>query len=277
MNRTVLTVVLTTTFLLSTSLLIANENALKFIESKFEQPFIKSFGITTNLTNPLIDIASQFIISDTLAEENLLLRKEVNNLQVQLSSAQEQLALARLYPTNQQKILGEQRTILYADVIARDVIPSRMTILVGRGANDGVKVNQAVLGPEGLFIGLVSDVSSTQSWIRLITDSRSSIPAIVQGARAYGSLEGAHNHLSLEFVDKDALISVDEFVVTSAMGGLIPGGLLIGKITSVDLIDQDMHPKIRVEPLSDLRKIEMVEIITNKNISFSKQSERIID
>ena len=84
MNRTVLTVVLTTAFLLSTSLLIANESALKFIESKFEQPFIKSFEITTNLTNPLIDLASQFIISNTLVEENLLLRKKVNNLQVQL-------------------------------------------------------------------------------------------------------------------------------------------------------------------------------------------------
>ncbi|MFL2646568.1 MAG: rod shape-determining protein MreC [Dehalococcoidia bacterium] len=277
MNRTVLTVVLTTTFLLSTSLLIANENAIKFIESKFEQPFIKSFEVTTNLTNPLIDIASQFIISNTLVEENLLLRKEVNNLQVQLSSTREQLALKKLYPTNQQKILSDHVEVLSADVIARDIIPSRMTILVGKGSNDGVQVNQAVLGPEGLFIGLISDVSSTQSWIQLITDTRSSIPVIVQGARAYGSLEGAHNHLNLEFVDKDALISVDEFVVTSAMGGLIPGGLLIGKITSVDLIDQDMHPTIRVEPLSDLRKVERVEIITNKSNILPKQSERIVD
>ena len=277
MNRTVLTVVLTTTFLLSTSLLIANENALKFIESKFEQPFIKSFEVTTNLTNPLIDLASQFIISNTLVEENLLLRKKVNNLQVQLSSTREQLALKQLYPTNQQKILSDHVEILSADVIARDIIPSRMTILVGKGSNDGVQVNQAVLGPEGLFIGLISDVSSTQSWIQLITDTRSSIPVIVQGARAYGSLEGAHNHLNLEFVDKDALISVDEFVVTSAMGGLIPGGLLIGKITSVDLIDQDMHPTIRVEPLSDLRKVERVEIITNKSNVLPKQSERIVD
>ena len=277
MNRTVLTVVLTTAFLLSTSLLIANESALKFIESKFEQPFIKSFEITTNLTNPLIDLASQFIISNTLVEENLLLRKKVNNLQVQLSSTREQLALKQLYPTNQQKILSDHVEILSADVIARDIIPSRMTILVGKGSNDGVQVNQAVLGPEGLFIGLISDVSSTQSWIQLITDTRSSIPAIVQGSRAYGSLEGAHNHLNLEFVDKDALISVDEFVVTSAMGGLIPGGLLIGKITSVDLIDQDMHPTIRVEPLSDLRKVERVEIITNKSNILPKQSERIVD
>ena len=277
MNRTVLTVVLTTAFLLSTSLLIANESALKFIESKFEQPFIKSFEITTNLTNPLIDLASQFIISNTLVEENLLLRKKVNNLQVQLSSTREQLALKQLYPTNQQKILSDHVEILSADVIARDIIPSRMTILVGKGSNDGVQVNQAVLGPEGLFIGLISDVSSTQSWIQLITDTRSSIPAIVQGARAYGSLEGAHNHLNLEFVDKDALISVDEFVVTSAMGGLIPGGLLIGKVTSVDLIDQDMHPTIRVEPLSDLRKVERVEIITNKSNILPKQSERIVD
>ena len=277
MNRTVLTVVLTTTFLLSTSLLIANENAIKFIESKFEQPFIKSFEVTTNLTNPLIDIASQFIISNTLVEENLLLRKEVNNLQVQLSSTREQLALKKIYPTNQQKILSDHVEVLSADVIARDIIPSRMTILVGKGSNDGVQVNQAVLGPEGLFIGLISDVSSTQSWIQLITDTRSSIPVIVQGARAYGSLEGAHNHLNLEFVDKDALISVDEFVVTSAMGGLIPGGLLIGKIISVDLIDQDMHPTIRVEPLSDLRKVERVEIITNKSNILPKQSERIVD
>ena len=61
------------------------------------------------------------------------------------------------------------------------------------------------------------------------------------------------------------------------MGGLIPGGLLIGKITSVDLIDQDMHPTIRVEPLSDLRKVERVEIITNKSNILPKQSERIVD
>ena len=277
MNRTVLTVVLTTIFLLTTSLLIANENALKFVESKFEQPFFKSFEITTKLTNPLINIASRFIISDTLAEENLLLRQKINNLQVQLSSAHEQLTLEKLYPANQQIILNEPLEILSADVISRDVIPSRMAILVGKGSNHGVKVNQAVLGPEGLFIGLVSDVSSTQSWIQLITDTRSSIPVIVQGARAYGSLEGAYNHLTLEFVQKDSLISVDEFVVTSAMGGLIPRGLLIGKITSVDLMEQDLHPKIRVEPLSDLRKIEKVEIIMNRNNTPLKQSERIRD
>ena len=37
------------------------------------------------LTKALIALASQFIISNTLVEENLLLRKKVNNLQVQLA------------------------------------------------------------------------------------------------------------------------------------------------------------------------------------------------
>ena len=277
MNRTILTVVLTTIFLLSMSLLITNEKAFKYIESKFEQPFEHSFRFSSTITNPLVDIVNQLIISNSLVEENLLLRKKVNDLQVQLSNAHEQLALEQLETSNQQRILGTNTEVLSADVIARDVIPSRMTILVSRGTNDGVEINQAVLGTEGLFIGLVSDVSTTQSWIQLITDSRSSIPAIVQGARAYGSLEGAYNYLNLAFVEKDALISVDEFVVTSAMGGLVPGGLLIGKITSVDLINQDMHLEIRVEPLSDLRNIERVKIITKKNNPPLKQSERIID
>ena len=83
----------------------------------------------------------------------------------------------------------EADDLLAAQVLLRDPAPGESTLLVSRGAADGVVPGQPVLGSGGTLVGVVDAVARRRSWVRLITDSglfgRRSRP-IVPGPRGIG-------------------------------------------------------------------------------------------
>ena len=197
-----------------------------------------------------------------LSEENAALRLDLERLQADLGTFREQRtavdAAAALLGTTS----FEANELLVAQVLLRDPAPGQSTLLVARGSKDGVIKGQPVLGAGGTIVGVVAAVEATRSWVRLLTHSDSSVAVVVQSSRVPAALEGGGGALTLEFVERGTNVAVGDVVVTSALGGRLPPGLLAGRVASVDSQPQHLHPRITVEPLSDLRRLEQVLIVT---------------
>lgn len=197
-----------------------------------------------------------------LSEENSSLRLEVERLEAELGAFREQ----RIAVNSTSALLGatsfEADQLLTAPVLLRDPAPGKRTLLIARGSDDGVIEGQPVLGAGGTLVGLVATVEPTHSWVRLLIDTDSSVAVVVQSSRVLGALEGDGGGLNLEFVARSAKVIVGDVVVTSALGGRLPPGLLAGRVASVESQPQDFHARITIDPLSDLWRLEQVLIVT---------------
>ncbi|HEX6060895.1 MAG TPA: rod shape-determining protein MreC, partial [Candidatus Limnocylindria bacterium] len=122
---------------------------------------------------------------DKIRAENADLRAANDRLTLQNA----QLAEAAIAAQQGAKLAAAQAalpfTTVAAPVIARDPSGVLKTIVIGAGTDQGVRVDQIVLSEQGV-VGRVSEAGSNYAKITLITDSASSVSALVQTSRASG-------------------------------------------------------------------------------------------
>lgn len=214
-------------------------------------------------TRPIADVLLNAGQVRELSAENARLRRDLARLEAEAAALRES-AVAGQQVQSLLAAVGEQASrFLPASVVLRDPSPVRDALVVDRGSADGVRSGQPVLGPGATLIGVVTDVDAHRSSVRLLTDSASAVTAVVQESRVPGALAGGDRGLVLEFVPVDAPISEGDLVLTSALGGRLPGGLVIGRITSVDAPGQQLFATVRVEALTDYARVERVLILTD--------------
>ena len=197
-----------------------------------------------------------------LSEENAALRQELSRTQADLASLREGRIALEQAEALIQSVGAEAGITITATVILRDPAPGRQSVVLNRGSEDGVRAGQPVLGAGATLLGIVTEVNESRSRVRLITDREAAIAALLQSSRTAGSLVGDGDGLRLEFVPLEADVAPGDVVLTSALGGLLPPGLLVGRVSSVDAPGQELHQWIEVDPLGDLERIEQVLIMT---------------
>jgi rod shape-determining protein MreC len=149
-----------------------------------------------------------------------------------------------------------------ARVIGRPSNSWEGVIYIDKGSKDGLTVGMPVLGRAGL-LGQTVDVTGHTAQVRLITDQRSGVAAMLQRTRATGIAKGSiEGRISLEFVSKETTIRPGDVVITSGLGGVYPKGLIVGDVTEVLRRPSDLYPFIRVEPTAKLAGIEEVLVLT---------------
>lgn len=149
-----------------------------------------------------------------------------------------------------------------AHVIGRPVDSWEGVITLDRGSSDGITANMPVVGPAGL-LGQTVEVTAHSARVRLISDQRSGVAAMLQLSRSAGIVRGSlEGNLTMEFVSKETTIKPGDVVVTSGLGGVYPKGLIIGDVKQVSRTPSDLYPYIRVEPSARLEGIEEVIILT---------------
>ncbi len=194
----------------------------------------------------------------TLAE----LRAQNTELRGRVAELEE----ARLENERLHKLVGFVESLelesVGARVIGRPATAWEGTILIDRGSADGIRVGQPVLAPEGL-LGQTIEVTAHAAKVRLISDQRSGVAAMLQSSRAEGIIRGSiSGDLGMEYVSRDATITVGDVVQTSGMGGVYPKGLLVGEVSAVELNDNDLYPRIVVRPSARFAGLEEVLVLT---------------
>ncbi|MDZ4064402.1 MAG: rod shape-determining protein MreC, partial [Coriobacteriia bacterium] len=132
---------------------------------------------------------------------------------------------------------------------------------IDRGSADGVDVGMPVLGAQGL-LGQTVDVTAHSAKVRLITDQRSGVSALIQSTRAEGVVRGSiDGALSMEYVSRESTVVVGDVVLTSGMGGVYPKGLIIGEVSDVQLAANDLYQHVAVRPSARISGIEEVIVL----------------
>lgn len=216
------------------------------------------------LTTPLADVIANAGSYGRLRSENRDLRAENERLRVELARVHENdthaAELADLLNIGSQ--FGSDR-VSYAMIIARDPSALRDVVEINRGTGDGVRQGMPVLGKGGALVGTIERTGATTSWVRLITDSRSSVNAIVQESRANAIASGAADHtLHLDFLAQDVVVKPGDTVLTSALGGAYPSGLLIGRVSKVEGGPQDVFKQVTIDPAVRISSLESVAVLT---------------
>ena len=128
-------------------------------------------------------------------------------------------------------------------------------LVLAAGARQGVERGMAAVTPDGL-VGRVIDVGERGARVLLITDFNSRIPVVVASSGDHALLEGDNSPLpGLRFLPLDPGFSVGDLVLTSGRGGLLPPGLVVGRI------EPGLAGSLRVRPFVDWTRLDFVELL----------------
>lgn len=133
------------------------------------------------------------------------------------------------------------------------------TFLLDRGEKDGIAIGQ-VATSEGVLVGRVIEVTRANSVLLPITNVNSAVPVTLVESRGMGLLRGGVKGLTVEQVARDVEIKAGEAVITSAMGGLVPAGLLVGKVESVISNPADVFQSVAVSSPLSFNWLELVMV-----------------
>ena len=216
-----------------------------------------------SVASPVADVILRAGQIDELSAENVALRQELARAQAELTALREQSAAGEQVQALLAAVGESVEEFLAASVVLRDPAPGRETLLINRGTDDGVRLGQPVLGAGATLVGTIVEVAPSRARVRLLNDRDAAVAALVQASRTPGSLVGDGERLRLDFVPVGSPVAVGDIIVSSSLGGLLPTGLPIGRITEVRAPDQELFGAIEVAPLADYRRLEQLLVMTS--------------
>lgn len=153
---------------------------------------------------------------------------------------------------------------LTANVIANaDPNSLLRTIVIDRGARDGIAVGMPVVTRQG-FVGRIMNVTANAARVLLITDPTSAISGRLQTTRAEGTVIGElSGNLNMTFIPLSASVQEGDLVITSGLGGNLPPDIVIGQITSRRQLQFELYQEAVVRSLNNFDTLEIVLVITN--------------
>jgi rod shape-determining protein MreC len=255
-------------FLVSTLLLVARNSdpvrgAATFATQLLVpiQTVLANAGITSNrFVQAITEI-------ERLRADNAQLRADVDRLTIENVQLRE-----ATFAAQQAARLGAiAKTLSFdsvpAPVIARDPSNILATIVLGAGADQGVKVGHIVVSDEGL-VGRVSEVGANYSKVLLITDASSTLSALIEGTRATGIVRGQYGDaLIMDWILQTEKVKPGDVVVTAGLGlgdelrSLYPKGLVVGKVLQIQNAEAAAYQRAIIAPAVDLRRLENVLVV----------------
>ena len=226
------------------------------------EPFVAGLE---RVSSPLVDVVGNAGSYGELRDENRDLRLDNERLRVDLARLREERARAvDADELLNLKTVKTSDTFAFAAVIGRDPNPLRQVLAINRGSGDGIRDGMPVLGRGGALIGTVEQAQEGMAWVKLITDAKSDVNAVIQESRVLALASGqARGTVSMQFQAQGVEVKPGDTVLTSGLGGTYPGGLLLGRVTKVEGGALDVFKRAEVEPAVRLSSLESVAVLTS--------------
>jgi len=108
-------------------------------------------------------------------------------------------------------------------------------LIVDIGPKSNVGINDVLLSPSGL-VGRIRSLGLYSAEVMVLHDVRSSIPIVTEKSKLHGNLKGngIRRAGNIEYIKKTASYELGEKVYTSGIAGILPEGIFVGEITSID-------------------------------------------
>ena len=211
----------------------------------------KVFSVYENFTDYL-NLAAE---NKKLAKENALLRSQLGSSFFDL--------------TSQRHVVNDStKRQLYeytpAKVVNITINKLNNYITIDKGKNQGVDVQKAVIGPEGI-VGIVKDVSDNYATVIPLLHNEFRVSARV-GSGNLGSISwngDSPEFAQLDEIPKQIKIANGDKIFTSGESKKFPENILIGTIASFTAGTNDNFYDIEVKLATDFRRLSNVYVVNN--------------
>ena len=189
-----------------------------------------------------------------LSEEIVYLRGEMrmaNELERDNQMLRDLLGFVQRFPNK----------LISCEVIGRDSTGWWQTARLDKGTLAGVAEARAVITPEGL-IGRTESVSDRTADVLLLSDpackvsvrlSRTGVFGVAEGL---GAKPGEQPVCRMDYILQTADVQEGDEVVTSGLGGLFPKGLLVGRVTKVEMHEAGLYQTAWIDSAANLGELE---------------------
>jgi rod shape-determining protein MreC len=160
-----------------------------------------------------------------------------------------------------------------ARVIAKDPNLWFDQVTIDKGTGSGIQRNQAVINGQGL-VGRVTEVTGSTAIVTLITNHTTEIGGkiSISGVQGLVGVEAGHpTDLVLGSLSSKDEVSRNQIVVTSGTTSKVgrypspyPRDIPVGRVTRVDDLGTD-DEQAHVAPFADLRRLDLVEVLTKRD------------
>ncbi len=208
---------------------------------------IASINTLSNNTSDYFDLSR---VNEELIEENLRLRRELSkySLGTAISDTTE-----ALYEWNKARVINNtyRRSLNY--------------ITINAGSDNGVKPGMGVVSSKGV-VGQVKSVSSNFATVTSLLHRNLLISSIVKGSSTLCTVQwdgGSPREATLKYVPRHIALTVDDEVVTSGFNAVFPAGFAIGKVSEVNLSNNDVFYSAKIALEVDFSSLSNVYLVEN--------------
>jgi rod shape-determining protein MreC len=197
--------------------------------------------------------------------ENMELRRKVADLTTKNLKLQQSEGDVRRLRT----LLGYSEQIdmptTLATAIMLDTSGRFKSIIIDRGSDAGIEVNDAVVNANGL-IGRVVLTTKDMAKVQAVTDGNCSVGALVDRTRRQGVVRGdGGNAAQMYDVPSLADVGPGDAVMTAGIDGIYPKGIPVGTVVKAEK-GADLFKSIVIKPAVDFGSVEEVIVIHTRKI-----------
>lgn len=197
--------------------------------------------------------------------ENQQLKKQVEQMQVELRDTRERAAQAQRLEQLFKLTGSSPYGTVVSNVIARDPSMWFDSITIDKGRLAGVQVNMPVVTSGGI-VGRVVSTSPLGAQVMLVTDERSGAGGIVGQlgqSNAMGSVKGVGENglLEMRYVSGLEKVQTGETVMTTGQDGIYPPGYKIGEVVEVRPGSATQALVIHIRPSAGLERLKEVAVL----------------
>lgn len=232
-------------------------------------PVRDAFRTAVSLPATAFNRVSTFISSNysslknisTLSRENATLRESNAQLLADLAAREfverenEQLRIDLGFSQSRTELKLKPATVLFYSPTG-----STQAITIDIGEKDGVIVDQVAI-VSGSLLGKVKKVSAQTSEVWPITNRSIVIPILLPNSQQTAILRGGIRGLMVENIPSDSQIQIGDKIVTSALEGQYPPGLLVGRVEEIIKNDAAVFYSARVSSQINFGAISNLYVI----------------
>lgn len=252
-------------------ILLAIFGVIIIVSLNFFQSEVKNFfysisspfqGVLFRAGDYISDFFETFLEMKKQKRENEELRRKIQEIEA------ENLKLREIEQEN--RILREALKakpkkdfeFFISQMFSKDII-SPDSILIKGGSVDGIQKGLPVITPENVLVGKIDKVYNNFSEVNLISSKDFSFDVkIFKDQLIYGIAKGKGNlEIYLDKVLPDAEIKERDILITAALGGIFPEGLLVGEIIKVRKSDTGPFQQAEVSPFFDIKELKNLFIV----------------
>lgn len=153
---------------------------------------------------------------------------------------------------------------LAAEVVAFQPDSYRQFVTINKGEKAGVKPGMAVVS-DGVLIGTVAEVQAVTSRVMLVTDPEFRLAAKDQDTNADGVVHGQlGTGLVMDKIGQTDTVKPGDTVTTSGLGGLVPAGLYIGQVESVNTRADVVFQSAQVATTLKVGKLRFAYVVVGR-------------